>query len=343
MPDRIVLILPCCIGDVVLATAALVGLRRAYPAAHLTWAVGSWSAPVLRGHPHLNALLDSGSTALPTGSWRAAYGFQQQLRAGQFDAAVSLVRSATVNMIIALSGIPMRVGLNSGGRGLMHTIRAPLNPNEPQHEADIYLSVLRAWGIDTRDCLPFVAVSDEDRAVMLRLRQRKAIHQRYLVVNPAGGSNPGMTMDSKRYPPPLLAQLAMRVRQAAQAELVLVGGPGDNALIAAVQSHLDRPAATFIGELTMLQLGALARDALAYIGNDTGMTHLANACGARTIMIMGPTDPRRYAPYKGDSLAVWKPAPVSVRGVATPQANWSWERDGISVEEAFVAIQRFLS
>ncbi len=44
-PKRIVLILPCCIGDVVLATAALQALRRAYPDAYIAWAVGSWSKP----------------------------------------------------------------------------------------------------------------------------------------------------------------------------------------------------------------------------------------------------------------------------------------------------------
>ncbi|MBE0689156.1 MAG: hypothetical protein IH587_03425, partial [Anaerolineae bacterium] len=37
---RILLVLPCCIGDVVLATAALQALRRAFPDAHITWAVG---------------------------------------------------------------------------------------------------------------------------------------------------------------------------------------------------------------------------------------------------------------------------------------------------------------
>ncbi|MBL8162641.1 MAG: hypothetical protein JNJ61_11695, partial [Anaerolineae bacterium] len=49
-PRRILLVLPCCIGDVILATATLQALRRAYPAAHITWAVGQWSRGVLQGH-----------------------------------------------------------------------------------------------------------------------------------------------------------------------------------------------------------------------------------------------------------------------------------------------------
>lgn len=342
MREKILLLLPCCIGDVVLATATLAGLRRGYPQAHITWAVGQWSAPVLAGHPLLDALLDTGAGALPLNNLPAALAFRQQLRAGHYDAVVSLVRSAAVNALLWTAGIPVRVGLDSGGRGRLHTVRAPLNPDVPQHEAAIYLSVLRAWGLDTRGCVPFIPVTDADRSVVRQRRQQQGIGTRYLVVNPAGGSNPGMTMDSKRYPPEMLAQLIARLQHTLQVELVLVGGPNDGALIAAVQSQLAQPAAAFVGELSLHQLGALASEAVAYLGNDTGLTHFANACGARTIMLMGPTDPRRYAPYGGDSLAVWKPVAISARGVAGAQAAWDWQRDGVSVDEAYEQVLAFM-
>ncbi len=342
MPLRIVLILPCCIGDVVLATATLVGLRRAYPDAHIAWAVGRWSALVLHQHPHLNALLDTGDEALPVKSWSGFWGFRSLLVEGNFDAAVSLVRSPLMGLAVLAAGIPIRVGLNSGGRGLTYNYRANIDPDVPQHEADVYLSTLKAWDIDTRDCFPFIPTNDEDRILVRRAVARKGLGNRYIVINPAGGSNPGMTMDSKRYPPAQLAQLAQRLRDAYNVPLVLIGGPKDGDLINAVQAKLDHLAATFVGEFSFHQLGVLAKESLFYLGNDTGMTHLANACGARTIMLMGPSDPKRYAPYGGDSLALWQPASVSLRGVAGEQTVWDWERDGISVEEAFEKIRAFV-
>ena len=54
---RIVFIRPCCIGDVVLATAALSALRAAYPGAHITWAVGGWSRHAIEYHPAVDAIL----------------------------------------------------------------------------------------------------------------------------------------------------------------------------------------------------------------------------------------------------------------------------------------------
>ncbi|NUM54100.1 MAG: glycosyltransferase family 9 protein [Candidatus Hydrogenedentes bacterium] len=40
-----------------------------------------------------------------------------------------------------------------------------------------------------------------------------------------------------------------------------------------------------------------------YIGNDSGVTHLAAACGCGTVAIFGPTDPRVWAP-RGENVAV---------------------------------------
>ena len=71
------------------------------------------------------------------------------------------------------------------------------------------------------------------------------------------------------------------------------------ATVEQVQQHLKRPAHIFQGDLTFPEIGALSADALLYIGNDTGLTHLASASGAKTVMVLGPSDPKRYAPFTG--------------------------------------------
>jgi ADP-heptose:LPS heptosyltransferase len=99
----------------------------------------------------------------------------------------------------------------------------------------------------------------------------------------------------------------------------------------------------FAGSLTFPQIAALAREAVGYVGNDTGLTHLAAAAGGRTVMILGPSDPERYGPFAEDALAVWKPAALRPGGVAAGGAvEWDWARDGISVDDALDAILPFL-
>ncbi|MCC6805283.1 MAG: glycosyltransferase family 9 protein [Anaerolineae bacterium] len=340
---RVVLILPCCIGDVVLATPALKALRRAYPNAHIAWAVGSWSKPAIEHHDLLDSVIDTGADALPVRSPGGVLRFVRQLRAGKFDLAVSLVRSPLMSAAVLLSGIPQRAGIDSAGRGFGYTVRAKVDPNMPRHEAEIYLDVIRALDIDTAGCYANVPVFETDAAAVREKLRERGIDGAYLVINPAGGRNPGMVMDAKRYPPEQLAALANRLAAALRASVVLVGGYGDAALVEAVQGWLDVKAAAFIGELRFGEIAALARAARLYLGNDTGLTHLAAASGAKTVMILGPSDPARYAPFAPDALALWKPTTVARGGVAAGAPDgWDWARDGIGVDAAEQQIRAWL-
>ncbi len=342
-PQRIVLILPCCIGDVVLATAALQALRRAYPDAHIVWAVGSWSKPAVEHHPLLDGVIDTGAAALPVRTPGGLLRFVRQLRAGNFDLTVSLVRSPLMSLAVLLSGIPQRAGIDSAGRGFGYTVRARIDPNVPRHEAEIYLDVIRALDIDTAGCYASVPVSEADRASVAAKLREQGIDGMYLVVNPAGGRNPGMVMDAKRYPPEQLAALANRLVPALGAAVVVIGGRGDEALVEAVQVRLDAKAAAFVGALSFGEIAALARGARLYLGNDTGLTHLAAAAGAKTVMILGPSDPARYAPFAPGALALWQPTTVARGGVVGgAPADWDWSRDGIRVDAAEQQIRAWL-
>lgn len=332
---RIVLILPCCIGDVVLATATLKALRRGYPDAHITWAVGSWSRAAIEHHDLLDAVLDTGSKALPVKSLSDFLHFVRQLRAGHFDLAMSLVRSPLMSLAVRLSRIPQRAGLDSAGRGFGYNIRARIDPNQPRHEAEIYLDVACALGLDTSNCYANVPVTQADQQA-IRAKLREYDISRYLVVNPAGGNNPGMVMDAKRWPPENFAALVDRLAPRFKADkIVLVAGPKDGGQVDAVVSRLQTPSVQFVGTLSFGQMAALAHDSILYLGNDTGLTHLAAAAGARTVMILGPSDPLRYAPFAPNALALWKPTHLRAGGVSTgAPSDWNWGRDGIGVDEA---------
>jgi ADP-heptose:LPS heptosyltransferase len=343
-PRRIVLILPCCIGDVVLATATLKALRRGYPSAHITWAVGSWSKGVIEHHDLLDAVMDTGESALPVKSRRDARHFSQQLRAGKFDLAVSLVRSPLMSLAVLQSGIPYRAGLDSGGRGFGYNIRAKVNPQQARHEGEIYLDVARALGLDTSDCRANVPVFWVERENARRLLAEKGVRSPFIIINPAGGSNPGMVMDAKRWPPENFAALAERLLTRLSVRVLLLAGPKDAEIIEAVRSRIKPPVFVFVGGLTFEQIAALASLSHLYIGNDTGLTHLAAAAGARTAMILGPSDPARYAPFSPASIALWKPIALKSGGVAGgAPANWDWARDGIAVDEAEHQILEFLA
>jgi heptosyltransferase-2/heptosyltransferase-3 len=342
-PRRIVFILPCCIGDVVLATATLQAIRNAWPEASITWAISSWARPVIESHPLITDVLDTGAAALPTESPLDVVRFARALRRGRYDLAVSLVRSPTMSAAVALSGIPRRAGLDSAGRGFGYNIRAPIDPNAPRHEADVYLDVARALDVDVSGVAPNIPVHPADQDAVQALLEEHGV-DRYLVVNPAGGRNPGMDLEIKRYPPAQMAELAARLAADLAASVVLLGGPADGPLLDEVAAALPHPPALKLaGRLSFGQIAALAHDSLFYLGNDTGLSHLAAATGAKTAMVFGPTDPARYGPYNEEAIALWKPVAVTRRGVAdgAPE-EFDWAEDGIRVEDAEALIYQFL-
>lgn len=342
-PQRILFIRPCCIGDVVMATGALSALRQTYPQAHITWALGTWSAQSVDYHPAIDAVLDTGSADLPVREWGGFWRFVKSLRAGNFDMAVSLVRSPLMSLAVLLSGIPMRVGLDSAGRGFGYNLRIPIDPDEARHEGDIYLSVIEALAGKSLKSYANLPVLDSARNTLQPRLQSLNIRAPYILAHPGGGSNPGMQMDSKRYPLDSFAQVLNRVAGATSAQVILIGGPKDSEMAQAVENQLSVESVSLVGELTFTEIGALAEKSLLYIGNDTGLTHIASAVGAKTVMIMGPTDPRRYAPYTQNSLALWKPVDLKSGGVATAHAQaWDWSRDGITVDDAVAQILDFI-
>lgn len=341
-PRRIVLVRPCCIGDVVMATAALSALRSAFPDSQITWAVGPWSARAIAHHPAIDSILDTGAD-MPLRSPGSMLRFASRLRAGQFDLAVSLMRSPLMSLAIYMSGIPVRAGLDSGGRGFGYNLRLPIDPAAREHESEIYLKVISEIAGREVRAYANLPVADAARAAVCKRLAAEKIASPFIVAHPGGGENPGAQLASKRYPPAQFAEILNRVTDASGAEVILLAGPGDGELVSEVASRLTAPASQWVGALDFQEIGALAADALVYIGNDSGLTHLAAASGARAVMLMGPTDPQRYAPFTPDHLALWKPAELRAGGVAQAGgADWDWARDGISVEEAAERILDFL-
>lgn len=108
--------------------------------------------------------------------------------------------------------------------------------------------------------------------------------------------------------------------------LAVFGGPGDDSKARAL---LDaRPdAITVFGEADLLTVAAALARCAAFVGNDSGLAHLAAAVGLPTLALFGPSDPVRYAP--------WGPR---ARFLQAPDRDIS----GLVVEDAAAALGRLL-
>lgn len=339
--ERIIILKPCCIGDVVFTTPLLMALRRAYPVAQIDWAVGSMAIAALRGHPAINMLIDTGPLANPAARPGSMLRLVRTLRRGRYDLAVVPDRSRLLGLAVLQALIPNRAGLDSGGRGFAYTIRAVIDPVTIRHEAEIYLDVGRALGLDVSDCWANVPpTADSLTAADAILREHGIPGERLIVVHPGGGVNAGMTMLLKRWPPERFAGLAARAADALGngAQIAVIGLESDRDSVEAFRAALGRPVIDLTSRLSLPVTAALAARAALYIGNDNGVAHLAAAAGARVLMIFGPSDPRRYAPFVPPDHArfAWRPVKLPAGGVvAGAPPGFDWAQHGVTVDEAW--------
>lgn len=303
-PHSILIIKPCCIGDVLLATPVVAILRRAFPEARLDFAVGPWSWAMVENNPHLDSIVDCGQVGSGVSYfWREYLDLARRIRKGGYDACFVLDRSPLITLLPILAGIPQRVGLDSHGRGFSLTVRVPVAG--VKHEAELYLDTLRAVGIEiNRPRLEFYPTEGDRRyARGLLEEQTRNNEQAVVVVHPSGGVNPGMSISAKRWPPERFSRLADHLIEEGF-QVFLVGGLGDEPIAEAVKGAMRSQVLDLTGKLSWGQLGALLEEADLFIGHDTGAMHLAVAVGTPVVAIFGPSDPRMYGPYE-KGVALW--------------------------------------
>lgn len=322
VPPRKALILkPCCISQVMLATPLLAALSETYPQAQFDWAVSSWARPAVVTNPRLSELIDTGRVGLSGQSWADVRDLIDRLRAGQYDTCFIPSRSTLLSYIAWQAGIRQRVGLNQNGRGFAHTV-AVSSKNGQTHEAVCYLSLAAAVGIELPAQMEFYP-SDRDRSMVTALLVDEIdwLGDRPLVLlHPGGAENPIRPDTSKRWPVERFALLANHLARKVGVQLLLVGTDEDRPLVESVAGMSSADTPNLAGRLTLGQLGALAEMADLYIGNDAGSTHVAAAVGCPTLAIFGPSDPAVSGPYgtKGKVLAL-RPERV--------ERPFSWEQE----------------
>ena len=145
-----------------------------------------------------------------------------------------------------------------------------------------------------------------------------------LSVGPLIGLGPTANWAGKVWPPDRFAALFRAVRDQALpgARAVVFAGPGaaEIAMAAPVLAALP-DAVDLTGRLTLPEASAcLARCAL-FVGNDSGLMHLAAAAGTPTLGLFGPTPASEYAPAGRRTAAVLAPGQPG----AAPMADLTME------------------
>lgn len=311
----------------VFTTPLLKALRKGLPDSKIGLLTGSFCAPLVEGQKLVDEVIEFPVSWPPRRPWSFLRGaaFMTGLKRRGYDALLVTHRSLGVRMLCALSGIRRRVGFEWMGDRRFLTEAVAYDPQS--HEVDRYLSLLQGLGLKglksgDRALSWTVTDSGRRRASALLRSQGMARSKGYAVVMPGGASNPGMKVPFKRWDIEDFCRVSRALARAGHPVLVL-GPKGEAEICAATAAAAGGQGHDFCGKDDLGMLPALLAGASVVVGNDSGPLHLAEAVGARTVSVFGPTSPRHYGPLSPGKLhqAFW--AGVSCSPCLNPSEGWS--------------------
>ncbi len=291
------------LGDVVLSLPALRAIRKRFPQARITVAVGKPGAEVigLSGYADETFVVDR--VALRDGfkplSIFRVFKIVQDVRRKKFDFVIDLHSLSETNLLGFLSGAPKRLYSRRPGRSLDYLANfQPRPPIETDHRKrhliDRYLDVLIPLEIEKPERLPSLKTTPGDDATIARkLNKAKADAGAPLV-----GLFPGAGHPSRRWPLEQFASLADFLIRNDQVKVVVFLGPEERALIRDIRQQFP-PSVVVLDQLTIPQLASAQARLAAFVSNDTGPMHIASAVGTPVVLLLDKRAPESYLP-QGD-------------------------------------------
>ncbi len=345
-PRKILVVQLDHMGDAILSTPIFPRLRAAYPDATIDVLASPSNREVFEADPEVDRVhladrnwfeRQPGRRALGSAVWTLG----RTLRSGGYDLGIDVRGDILTVFVLALAGIPRRLGWAMGGGGFLLTDVARWVPG--RHEVASRIALLDCLGLpDDAPARVRVHATDRDRVrVAQKLRDAwPGRPGRGMPWPRLGRGSPGIATSSAFLswqdepnawdePDSLHAGrfgdsaplLAIHLGAGAAAKrwptrhwrdliarfledgwrVILVGGPDDVAVASAIEGHARLR--DWTGRLAVTETAALLERADLFIGSDSGPAHLAaSASTASVILFSGTNRPGQWRPWSRRAL-----------------------------------------
>jgi heptosyltransferase-2 len=284
--NRILILRYSSLGDVVLTNPVLDQLKRNYPKSEICYATKDRFTPVIEFHPAVSKVISlAGGGLIP---------FLQHLaEIRSFNPTIILdLHNSLRTRLIRLFLKKAVVSVYDKEAVQRRLIVKKLQHEPSLHTVRKYLKALEVLGIPSSASVRCeVHVSKVNQIFAQDYLFRHQISKEKWVI----GLGPGATWKTKQWLPEYYAQLASRWIKKQKAQLLWFGSDREVALIRSIQSQMTVPiqerGLCAAGELTLEQSSALLGRCNSFVGNDSGLIHLASGRGVPVTVIYGSTTP----------------------------------------------------
>jgi lipopolysaccharide heptosyltransferase II len=282
------------IGDTVLITPALDALRRAMSAAaRIDVLLEDWVAPVLDGFDAVDDVL-----SFDARSKRDRFRIAREIRRRGYDVAINLHGGTTSTFFVRISGAAHRVGYSHYRFGFVYNHRLTSSSDfwgrTVTHSAEQHLALLGAFGVPVDD-LPKTRLAVADQAVASTdssLSPQSGIHDPKSKI---ALFHPVAAFDTKEWSAARFAEVADFLG-AKGFEIVAVGAPHEREKVERLKALSKVSVVTFC-DLSLPEITALAARSSVFVGNDSGIAHIAAAVGCPSVVIFGSSNRDHWRPW----------------------------------------------
>jgi ADP-heptose:LPS heptosyltransferase len=317
------------LGDEVLFLPTLKSIKTIYP----DWEITLLTEPRSRSITQLSKLIDKNivfdikKVPLLPGDYLELISL---LRAGKYDVVVSSGSSSKVCMLLYLSGIPRRIGYDSGTLSRLLLTRA-VKLNKEQYAGLMYHDLVKGLDIDGCSQAPEIDLDPAALDGMRKFLESEGLEYRLEAGAPRGvvlaneGSSkrklvlihPGMSRMAvqkgiiKNWATDNWCELVRRLMELDHA-VMLCGGPDDDDTIRDITAKLQGKIAQGKGKFinaygktgSVKDLVALMQLADLIVCVDSAPMHIAAALQKRLVALFGPTDPKKLLLESDRAVAI---------------------------------------
>lgn len=266
------------LGDSVLSTPAIHLLKRARPDLRIAVVSEPRFHAVYDDNPDIDQVLSPGVRVL---------------RAFEPDLCLNLHGGSTSAKLTLLSGARFRAGFEHFRFSEVYNIRIPraqeiLGAERTVHTAEHAASAIFHLGAPLRE-IPRARLFAHGRAPVSAPGPYAVFH--------ASASHP-----DKTWPAPFFVSVAQYVNRELGLQPVFIAGPGED--IAQFQMW------PVMANASLSDVKALLKNAVLFVGNDSGPAHMAAAFGLPVVVLFGPSDEVVWAPWKTESIVIKADGPI---------------------------------
>jgi predicted lipopolysaccharide heptosyltransferase III len=277
------------IGDTVLATPSLFALRRFLPNVEIDILVEDWVAPLLDNHPHVNKVV-----TLERSGFVARARVARELRSAGYDVVYNLHGGTTATFLTRATGARHRVGFKTYQYAQLHNHQAPsplLLWQQPKtHSVEQQLALLGWTGVPVTDrprtqlgVSPVAAAAVDQRLAAAGLSDRK-----FALIHPTAA------FATKQWATENFARVIEFLAERGFAS-VAIAAPYEREILNNLSAQSAAAVVTL--DLSLPEVTALATRAQLFVGNDSGIAHIAAAVGTKSVVIFGSSNVAHWRPW----------------------------------------------